>query len=590
AFAQEEADSQHRNARFCAIGALVPSAHVQRNCSMVYIASILSSLPRTACEVLSADAEPLARTDSLFSVGISDIRLLSETSSRAGWIATTTDDILGEKQQLWDVLVELTPRERGSEKRWPRLRTSDGRVIQATQRDLRRYRLLRGELRRMRQARTRYRDSVEQDRQQSGDDDQTPLMRSATLLNDSEGHQGLRGDEDEVAEPVSWAALAYNGFMWWASTGEEDVSAMEESEADRELLSDLPDVQSVMEDPSSRAANGEHDDAEEELIDSQEVATVLTAFFHRITGLIVGTLADIVAEADDETEVGIEEDVIDISAEDVKKMGLDIWSERDREFVEEAAYFQKEMRTQPHSPSNAEMSEESELPDMTGVDLDAYKMPFDGELLERFLDYPPVEAPGIMTVDSLLKWISSTEVKGYLQQWKNRVLSLEKRCAMIETSFSLGERSAWDIIDTLARLCFSCDSSSVFDLGDAFEMTAYVARCIALASDRKGTPLQGIVAKKPYWSFEVAVRLLITAYCDMRDHNTGHFMRLLEGPALPRFTAQELRLSHGMVRFNNKAAFKDSEKEGLWAYNNLKVDWSFLNLDERPPHSGAITE
>ncbi|KAI6904952.1 hypothetical protein KC334_g6389 [Hortaea werneckii] len=463
AFAQEEADSQHRNARFCAIGALVPSAHgklgrcwlhaaalkelakqlvgnsddktalesywkkcqqtneegaehdshdarvdgsrstrlsesqhglkldaegvadhpalympalldcfgplifplcrasllrkrilmlgsppVQRNCSMVYIASILSSLPRTACEVLSADAEPLARTDSLFSVGISDIRLLSETSSRAGWIATTTDDILGEKQQLWDVLVELTPRERGSEKRWPRLRTSDGRVIQATQRDLRRYRLLRGELRRMRQARTRYRDSVEQDRQQGGDDDQTPLMRSATLPKDSEGHEGLRGDEDEVAEPISWAALAYNGFMWWASAGEEDASAMEESEADRELLSDLPDVQSVMEEPSSRAANGEHDDAKEGLIDSQEVATVLTAFFHRITGLIVGTLADIVAEADDETEVGIEEDVIDISAEDVKKMGLDIWSERDREFVEEAVrlYFGREAKVQ----------------------------------------------------------------------------------------------------------------------------------------------------------------------------------------------------------------------------------------------------
>ncbi|KAI7499823.1 hypothetical protein KC367_g4101 [Hortaea werneckii] len=327
---------------------MLGSPPVQRNCSMVYIASILSSLPRTACEVLPADTEPLARTDSLFSVGISDIPLLSQARSRAGWIATTTDDILGEKQQLWDILVELTPKERGSAKRWPRLRTSDGRVIQATQRDLRKYRLLRGELRRMRHARTKYRDSVEQDGQQAGDDDQTPLMRSATLLHDSEGHQTLRGDEDEVVEPVSWAALAYNGFMWWASAGEEDASAMEESEADRELLSELPDLQSVMEDPSSRAAHGEQDEAEEELLDSQEVATVLTAFFHRITGLIVGTLADIVAEADDETEVGIEEDVIDISAQDVKKMGLDIWSERDREFVEEAVkpYFGREAKVQ----------------------------------------------------------------------------------------------------------------------------------------------------------------------------------------------------------------------------------------------------
>lgn len=243
-----------------------------------------------------------------------------------------------------------------------------------------------------------------------------------------------------------------------------------------------------------------------------------------------------------------------------------------------------------HAPNNAEMSKESELPDMTGVDLDAYKLPFDGELLERFLDYPPVEAPGMMTVDSLLEWISSTEVKGYLQQWKNRVLRLEKRCAMIETSFSLGERSAWETIDTLVRLCFSCESSSVFDLDGTFEMTAYVARCIALASDRKGTPLHGIVAKQPNWSFEVAVRLLITAYCDMRDHNTGHFMKLLEGPALPRFTARKLRFGHGTVRFNNKVAFKDSEKEGQWAYNNFKVDWSFLNVDECRPHTEAVTE
>lgn len=88
----------------------------------------------------------------------------------------------------------------------------------------------------------------------------------------------------------------------------------------------------------------------------------------------------------------------------------------------------------------------------------------------------------------------------------------------------------------------------------------------------------------------MAVRLLITAYCDMRDRDTGHFMKLLEGPALPRFTAQKLRSSHGMVRFNNESAFKDSENEGPWDYNNFKVDWSFLNLGERRPHTGVITE
>ena len=62
---------------------------------------------------------------------------------------------------------------------------------------------------------------------------------------------------------------------------------------------------------------------------------MLTAYFHRLTTHLITTLAAIVEEADDETDAGVEEDAISISTDDLRQMGLDVWSERDREFAAE---------------------------------------------------------------------------------------------------------------------------------------------------------------------------------------------------------------------------------------------------------------
>ncbi|KAK4545309.1 hypothetical protein LTR36_003489 [Oleoguttula mirabilis] len=317
---------------------LLGSPPVQLNCNVVYILSVLSSIPHPVNDLLQPDTEPLFRTQPLFSVGIPDIPVLSSHSSKSGWLATTTDDILGEKPQLWDLLVELAPGVEGAKRRWPRFRTSDGKVVKATQRDLRRYRLLRGALKRMRLARKRYRDDEDNDLDEDEDDDEAPLMRSSTFLKDSADPEEMQSGDNEVVEPVSWTAAAYDSFMWWASAGEQDAWEKEEIHADQELLMDLPAIQDAMVAPSS------DDEEENKLFRAQEVATVLTAYFHRLTGSIIQTLADIVQEADDETEEGIEEDAIVVTADEVKKMGLDAWNENDVEFVRQAMrlYFGRE--------------------------------------------------------------------------------------------------------------------------------------------------------------------------------------------------------------------------------------------------------
>ena len=318
------------------------SPPVKVNCNAVYILSVLASLPTALNEVLQPDAEPLFRTKTLFSVGIHDIPVLSAPSGKSGWIGTTTDDILGEKHQLYDILVDLPPAGDGdSPRRWPKVRTSESKGVKATQRDLRRYRLLRRELKHIQLARKRYRDSIENGHENDDDDDEheaSPLMRSASALKQDAQVEEMQDGESEVVEPMGWTAMAYDSFMWWASAGEQEGLGQEEESADRRLLGDLPDISRAM--PTS----SEDDLGEGDIFEPQETATVLTAYFHRLTSLIIQTLAGIVAEADDETEEGIEEDVIQVSADDVKRMGLDSWSEADKEFVREAMklYFERE--------------------------------------------------------------------------------------------------------------------------------------------------------------------------------------------------------------------------------------------------------
>ncbi|KAF2161401.1 hypothetical protein M409DRAFT_28135 [Zasmidium cellare ATCC 36951] len=308
---------------------LLGSPSVQDNANTVYIASVLSSIPRGLGESLPPESEPLFRSVPLFSVGIHDIPSLSSRDDSTGWVACTTDDILGEKKYLYDLLVQLPASQPAATKIWPKLKTSDGKILKASQRDLRRWTLLRRELRRLRRQMvgTYSDDSASAEIDES---DERPLLRrnkSSSELYDNTGLQ--ERDEAEATEPSTWTSLAYKGFMWWASAGEASAWENDETKADEELLFDMPDVGGLF----PEAATSGKTDAEREMEYSRAAATMLVAYFRRVTEVVLRTMSAIVEEADDETEEGIQEDEIQINGEDVRAMGLDSWSEADKGFV-----------------------------------------------------------------------------------------------------------------------------------------------------------------------------------------------------------------------------------------------------------------
>ncbi|KAK3702997.1 hypothetical protein LTR37_014727 [Vermiconidia calcicola] len=319
---------------------LLGTAPVQRSCNFVYMLSILSSIPQSFIEVVQPDSDAPLRTQALFNVGIHDIPFLSEQKRKARWLACTTDDILSEKHQLYDVLVSLPPPpEAHKPRRWPTIHTSDGADVKATQRDLRRYRFLRAELDRLRSSHRRYRDNPAN----STDDgeDTAQLLRAPTtdLL-----HEVKRSEpgEGQVVEPVSWSAMAYNSFMWWASAGEMDAWESEEAKGDRQLLEDLPEMEALL--PRISGNDSEDYPTQDDTREASATATVVTAYFHRLTTQIIQPLADAVEDADDDTEEGLAEAAVPISSYDMNAMGLDAWSPADKRFVKDAMdlYFGRE--------------------------------------------------------------------------------------------------------------------------------------------------------------------------------------------------------------------------------------------------------
>ncbi|KAI1393677.1 uncharacterized protein F4822DRAFT_424140 [Hypoxylon trugodes] len=341
-------------------------APIQEACNFVYNISILSNIPQPTFDLLSTNSPP-HRLRPLFSIGVHDIPFLVEDSkprrntdepteaereAGTGWIACTTDSILAKKDTLWDILVTMPPPYSTNAKHhtWPKLEGPQGLPIKATQRDLRRFRSLKAGLTRL----------------------QTSLTTSPTTPNPSDADDIFlsEAEEKEVVEPLSWAALAYNGFMWWASAGEQARSdRAEESAHDAELLADLTapspssgargaDLSTSMASLTPRAAAFESDEARAEL--------AVIAYFHRLTTQVLGTLADIVESTSDDSseedegedegsgdedraallrDVGAEEELdgrgIRIGSDAVARMGLDVWSATDAEFIKAAvaAYF-----------------------------------------------------------------------------------------------------------------------------------------------------------------------------------------------------------------------------------------------------------
>ncbi|KAK4153729.1 LCHN protein [Chaetomidium leptoderma] len=254
-------------------------APVHEVCNFVYDISVLSNIPLSVCDVIDPSA-PVQRLRPLFCIGVHDISYLldhqaalkrgsqgddrddpsntDDTSS--GWVACTTDSILAIKEGLWDMLITMPPPYSSSAKQrvWPTVECPKGVPVKATQRDLRRFRSLSLGLARLAVAGQNQPQPPPNPRspRSEASDSPTPATPAIRLSKPSGSRPGTAAedrastlpvasggscdDTDLIVEPTTWAALAYNGFMWWASAGEKRHSdEVDEQSHDSSLLTNL---------------------------------------------------------------------------------------------------------------------------------------------------------------------------------------------------------------------------------------------------------------------------------------------------------------------------------------------------------------
>jgi hypothetical protein len=167
---------------------------------------------------------------------------------------------------------------------------------------------------------------------------------------------------EKVVEPTTWAALAYSGFMWWASAGDMRGEEAEEISCDAALLPDLsqptmtPGLTPVLGLGDSVASLG-HNVAEDDEDDSKaRVELAIIAYFHRLTTQMLAVLADLVESPEDDEQLDMDAENdgrrllsrdsdgdqesrngpwIRVDSEALDHMGLDVWSPSDAAFVRE---------------------------------------------------------------------------------------------------------------------------------------------------------------------------------------------------------------------------------------------------------------
>ncbi|KAK5989896.1 putative ANR2-like protein [Cladobotryum mycophilum] len=362
-------------------------APVHEICNFVYNISILSNIPLSVTDALPTPAPP-HRLRPLFNIGVHDIPFLMEDleaskrdrsgesavedDSGSGWIACTTDSILAIKDTLWDMLITMPPdySVNAKEKVWPVVECPRGQPVKATQRDLRRFNALRMGLARL---------AAVTPAITPGPAPVSPRSETSMRLSTSHSHRIVKDEldhaTDKVIEPLSWTALAYNGFMWWASAGEQ-LRSEEQDEAARDvaLLADEPtsstnnssmSVPQVVPAPqpdlltdSITSLSGRYGSSETEA----RIELAIIAYFHRLTTQMLNVLVDLV-EATDEAyppENREEQDEgllpndfedpganpITVDSRSIESMGLDVWSASDALFVQQlvALYFGRQAR------------------------------------------------------------------------------------------------------------------------------------------------------------------------------------------------------------------------------------------------------
>ncbi len=332
----------------------------------VYNLSIISNIPMSVQHLLDKETYSV-RLRPLFAIGVHDIPLLERMArdnastsldqgypldevlkeKEKGWIACSTDDVLAMKSRLYDVLVTMPPAyaKQARQKIWPKVESPRATAVKATQRDLRRYKTLQRAFRRHK-ARGGYRPSgvdngngteIENDNDPDhdhNDDNDNEHLSLIPPTPEEAFDETLSTSDESLIEPLSWPALAYSSFMWWASAGEKGADLDDEVEQDSSLMDGL---WGSTESPSEQSRSSPKPRADLKSENARDVMPEMAviAYFHRLTAAMFSTLADIVDCSDADHETDGEEDMLTVSTDDMTRMGLDIWSDSDRKFVED---------------------------------------------------------------------------------------------------------------------------------------------------------------------------------------------------------------------------------------------------------------
>jgi hypothetical protein len=251
------------------------------------------------------------------------------------------------KPKLYDIVIEMPSSHVGHEdgNKRPIMKASgDKKEIKATQRDWRRYRLLRRALRPLRRLAQPVGD-IKSD-ETADEDDETPLLRSLTTLNDDDDSD----DETDAVEGSSWSELAYSSFLWWASAGEQDERLLEEERIDIDMLGGLDELVHRIADLKRYKDDQEVESPSSIPVDdpSKQDARVemeIISYFHRLSKSIFDTCSEVLTNSAPEYDADTE-DTPRVDWVALRSMGLDGWSNADRDFVHGFfdLWFEREVR------------------------------------------------------------------------------------------------------------------------------------------------------------------------------------------------------------------------------------------------------
>lgn len=311
----------------------------------------------------------------------------SQSSHPLGWIACTTDEILADKPNLYDIVIELSsshsrhsnPAMTGRTR--PVIRVSgSNREIKATQRDWRRFQALRHALAPATQANANI--TATHPSQDDDDDelsaDSSPLLQSFTSIKDRNFRLGDEEEERVLVEPISWSEVAYHGFMWWATAGQQIDMTRDEAVIDHSLLGGISDtalersgLSKYQDEVGDEEPDQEERESDEETTQNPEEITQnstsyisqrrdasleveIVAYFQRITRALFDTVKQTLLETSDMDEGDGDDDddgdegnssntavadadsttsCLAFTSDSIKAMGLDVWSGADTEFL-----------------------------------------------------------------------------------------------------------------------------------------------------------------------------------------------------------------------------------------------------------------